>query len=151
MWHLIRNHLISSFQTEKKPETVSPASLCICRRQRQKILCRSCGHVFDGRVRKKCFLHPNEIHLMDQPCCPLCKTTYLQEIGGLTPSADGEANDTNNNASVTPIGDIDNNNIPEETSRNADHILLQQLSKKIKVSSSENWEEDLTSPLENLR
>ncbi|KAK3611088.1 hypothetical protein CHS0354_000093 [Potamilus streckersoni] len=54
---------------------------CICNRRIQNILCRSCGSVFSGRVRKMCPIHPNEIHLMDFVCCPNCKVESLQEIG----------------------------------------------------------------------
>ena len=131
------------------------ATICICRRQKQKILCRSCGHVFDGRVRKKCILHPNEIHLMDQLCCPLCKTTYLQEIGGFSQPG-GDDSDNNNNVTVGVPSDVNNNNsiinpASLERQTSSDRILLQQLSKKVNTSSIENWDDDLLNSGGNRR
>ncbi|XP_045204040.2 uncharacterized protein LOC123556972 isoform X2 [Mercenaria mercenaria] len=55
-------------------------NLCICNRQLQDILCRSCGYIFVGRQRRQCTLHPNEIHLMDASVCPKCRTNSLIEI-----------------------------------------------------------------------
>ncbi|XP_060592229.1 uncharacterized protein LOC132746955 [Ruditapes philippinarum] len=54
--------------------------LCICNRQLQDILCRSCGYIFVGRQRRQCSMHPNEIHLMDSVVCPKCRTDSLLEI-----------------------------------------------------------------------
>ncbi|KAL3879265.1 hypothetical protein ACJMK2_031567 [Sinanodonta woodiana] len=64
----------------RKYGSLTPSE-CICNRKLQNILCRSCGNVFSGRVRKLCLNHPNEIHLMDFFCCPVCKTESLQEFG----------------------------------------------------------------------
>ncbi|KAL5011530.1 hypothetical protein ScPMuIL_010081 [Solemya velum] len=63
----------------------SESAECICDRTRQKILCRSCGQTFTGRVRRRCSSHPNEIHLMDFEMCPYCKApcTQLKEFGDL--------------------------------------------------------------------
>lgn len=55
-------------------------ALCICNRQLQDILCRSCGYIFVGRQRKRCPFHPNEILLMDSAVCPKCRTNSLMEI-----------------------------------------------------------------------
>jgi len=55
---------------------------CLCNRPLQDILCRFCGYIFVGRMRKRCRYHPTEIHLMDITCCPKCKSAYLLEIQG---------------------------------------------------------------------
>lgn len=74
--------MIYAFQVSEPNERELVPPVCICNRPLQDILCRSCGHIFVGRVRKKCRYHPSEIHLMDMTCCPKCKTTSLLEIQG---------------------------------------------------------------------
>ncbi|XP_013382250.1 uncharacterized protein LOC106153030 [Lingula anatina] len=64
----------SSFSEEDDP--------CCCNRSVKNIVCRACGHIFQGRVRRQCHLHPKTIHLMDMDCCPNCKATHLKEFRG---------------------------------------------------------------------
>lgn len=53
---------------------------CICNRSVKTVLCRSCGQMFGGRVRRICLFHPNSIHLMDMVCCPNCKASQIKEF-----------------------------------------------------------------------
>ena len=92
---------------------------------------------------------------MDQLCCPLCKTTYLQEIGGFSQPG-GEDSDNNNNATVGTPSDVNNNNSisnPASLGRqtSSESILLQQLSKKVNMSSTESWDDDLLNSGGNRR
>ena len=126
--------ILFQFSTLEKQQ--QPVTLCICSREKQRILCRSCGAVFDGRIRKQCVIHPNEIHLMDILCCPNCKTNYLQEIGSTSSSLN--MLNVNNNEPATPPKTLS----PEPMQVGSDHLLLKQISKNMNVQS-ENWEEDL--------
>ncbi|KAK3099524.1 hypothetical protein FSP39_005716, partial [Pinctada imbricata] len=74
---------------------VSPGPLvCICDRHVKMVLCRSCGMTLKGRVRQRCKLHPNNIHLMDLDVCPNCKASHLMEFAETATAADSE--DRNN-------------------------------------------------------
>ena len=60
-----------------------PVELCdYCNRPAQKVICRSCGHLFQGRVRGQCELHPEVIHLMDYTMCPQedCRSFMVTEV-----------------------------------------------------------------------
>ena len=82
--------LLSPPQRPKSPSTPqygSPGSSgddapspCVCNRTPRNIVCRACGHAFQGRVRSACPKHPNIIHLMDTECCPNCWAAQLKEF-----------------------------------------------------------------------
>ena len=57
-------------QKERKPDQPLP---CICNRDKQVVLCQSCGSYFEGRVKKECAQHPKAIFLLDVSCCPKCR------------------------------------------------------------------------------
>ena len=130
-------HFIFQFSTPEKQHP-QPVTLCICDREKQKILCRSCGAVFDGRIRKKCVIHPNEIHLMDILCCPNCKTNYLQEIGGTPAAPPSSNNEVNNNVPAT----VKKISSPVPMQVGSDRMLLKQITRNMN-RQSENWEDDL--------
>lgn len=63
-------------------ESSEPVGKCeFCNRPSQYIICRACGHTFQGRTRLRCHTHPGIIHLMDFQCCPKCMATQLKECG----------------------------------------------------------------------
>ena len=55
---------------EPKRESEQP---CPCIRDKQTVLCQSCGHYFQGRVKAVCALHPRAIFLLDVSSCPQCR------------------------------------------------------------------------------
>ncbi|XP_059092558.1 uncharacterized protein LOC131887855 [Tigriopus californicus] len=44
---------------------------CLCHRPPTVIMCRMCGHMLVGRVRKRCLAHPRHIYLYDLNRCPI--------------------------------------------------------------------------------
>merc|ERR1712037_434742 len=54
---------------------------CHCYRPVKKIVCRICGKLVIGRVRRLCPIHPNHIWLLDVSACPKCAVNpmYLLE------------------------------------------------------------------------
>merc|ERR1719219_3287082 len=55
--------------------------VCHCFRPIKKIVCRICGKMTIGRVRRLCQVHPNHIWLLDVSACPRCEVNpmYLLE------------------------------------------------------------------------
>ena len=54
---------------------------CICERGKKLVHRSACGFIFDGRIRKQCFQHPNRSFLMDSQVCSRCHdTTKLLEF-----------------------------------------------------------------------
>ena len=83
-----------------------------CSRGMQKILCRSCGHTFEGRVRGHCMDHPGMIYLMDSETCPKCTSTSMMEFKEVSPRLSSPLKklmqEKNNNSTAR------NNNVVEE-------------------------------------
>merc|ERR1712117_979107 len=54
---------------------------CVCFRPLKKIVCRICGKMIIGRVRRLCAAHPKHIWLLDVSACPRCQVNpmWLQE------------------------------------------------------------------------
>merc|ERR1711884_544365 len=59
---------VETIQPPVRSDTSSPN--CICLRPLKMVLCRICGHNFEGRVQKTCSEHPMDTYLLDVPRCP---------------------------------------------------------------------------------
>jgi len=52
---------------------------CVCNRDKKMVICRMCGHTYNGRVRRRCTVHFNVRMLMDNDLCKPCGIPCLFE------------------------------------------------------------------------
>ncbi|KAL4223273.1 hypothetical protein ACF0H5_016745 [Mactra antiquata] len=105
-----RANFSPGYQISSPPRLPNPQAMCICDRKVQDILCKSCGYIFVGRVRKPCMEHPNQILLMDSERCPKCTTDSLMEIQA------SHCGDKNNNKEINEFDDLFKPVTPEPVS-----------------------------------
>ncbi|PNF41466.1 hypothetical protein B7P43_G13304 [Cryptotermes secundus] len=48
--------------------------MCLCTRPSTNVLCRVCGYITVGRIRRSCPQHSTTLYLMDLEQCPRCRT-----------------------------------------------------------------------------
>ncbi|RNA45068.1 hypothetical protein BpHYR1_034428 [Brachionus plicatilis] len=52
----------------------------VCDRNDSCILCKNCGHDWNGRKRIKCSFHRDTLFLMDFEFCPKCFSSDIKEL-----------------------------------------------------------------------